>query len=81
MKEKKSINSDIQKILSQILKLKIIEINDQTSIFNTTKWDSLTQIQIIIALEKKFKIKFSQTEIFQLNNFMDIKKVLNKKIN
>ena len=81
MKEKKSINSDIQKILSQILKLKIIEINDQTSIFNTTKWDSLTQIQIIIALEKKFQIKFSQTEIFQLNNFMDIKKVLNKKIN
>jgi acyl carrier protein len=31
-------------------------------------WDSLAQIQLIVAVERKFNIKFSTDEVLQLKN-------------
>jgi len=81
MKKKKSVNEDIKKILSKILKLKTNKIKDTTGIINNSNWDSVNQIAIIVALEKKFKINFSQSEISKLDSYSNIIKVINKKIN
>ena len=48
--------------------------------FNKTqKWDSLKHIQLILALEKEFSIKFKTSEIEKLNSFKKIVDRLGKK--
>ncbi len=81
MKKKKLLNENIKDILSKILRLRIQEIKDNTGVVNTPNWDSINQIEIIVALEKKYKIKFSQSEISKLDNYSNILKILKKKIN
>ena len=80
MKKKKLLNENIKDILSKILRLRIQEIKDNTGVVNTPNWDSINQIEIIVALEKKYKIKFSQSEISKLDNYSNILKILKKKI-
>lgn len=81
MKKKKLLNENIKDILSKILRLRTWEIKDNTGVVNTPNWDSINQIEIIVALEKKYKIKFSQSEISKLNNYSNILKILKKKVN
>ena len=81
MKKKKLLNENIKDILSKILRLRTWEIKDNTGVVNTPNWDSINQIEIIVALEKKYKIKFSQSEISKLDNYSNILKILKKKIN
>lgn len=81
MKKKKLLNENIKDILSKILRLRTWEIKDNTGVVNTPNWDSINQIEIIVALEKKYKIKFSQSEISKLDNYSNILKILKKKVN
>ncbi len=81
MRKKSNIEKDLKNILSKLLKLKINEITDKTDIYNTTEWDSIIQIELIVKLEEKFKIKFSQSEISKLNSYLNILKILKKKGN
>ncbi len=80
MKKKKLLNENIKDILSKILRLRTQEIKDNTGVVNTPNWDSINQIEIIVALEKKYKIKFSQSEISKLDNYSNILKILKKKV-
>ena len=81
MKKKKLLNENIKDILSKILRLRTKEIKENTGVVNTPNWDSINQIEIIVALEKKYNIKFSQSEISKLDSYSNILKVLNKKVN
>ncbi|WP_310618959.1 acyl carrier protein [Flexibacterium corallicola] len=62
---------DVFNVVSQI----IVDVLDEDDLIVTKEtvaddaedWDSLAQIQIIDALEKELKIKFSLQEIEQLN--------------
>ena len=81
MRKKSNIEKDLKNILSKLLKLKKNEITDKTDIYNTTEWDSIIQIELIVKLEEKFKIKFSQSEISKLNSYLNILKILKKKGN
>ena len=81
MKKKKLLNENIKDILSKILRLRTWEIKDNTGVVNTPNWDSINQIEIIVTLKKKYKIKFSQSEISKLNNYSNILKILKKKVN
>ena len=44
-------------------------------------WDSLRNLQLLIQLEKEFKIKFNQKELVNFNSLESILKILIKKIN
>ncbi len=45
-----------------------IEINDETTAADIEDWDSLEQINLLVAMEKRFKIKFSVGEVEGLRN-------------
>jgi len=45
-----------------------MEISAEMTADDHEDWDSLTQIQLIVATERKFNIKFSTDEVIKLKN-------------
>ena len=52
----------------------IFDVN--MSIENTQAWDSLKQVNLIIALEEEFKISFSESEMLSMTNYKTILKTV-----
>lgn len=55
-------------IISDILNIKKKEISNKTSMNNVQDWDSLKQMQIIVAIEDEFNIKFSEDNLIEANS-------------
>ena len=68
----------LKKIFSQILKKKDLKLT--VSRANEKKWDSLNHVNIIIAIENEFKIKFNANEIENMNSLKKIEKIIVGKI-
>jgi len=62
----------IQNILLDVFNNPSLEISEETSAQDIHEWDSLAQINIIIAIESEFKIKIALGEIDKLRNVGDI---------
>lgn len=43
-------------------------------------WDSLSHIRLMVSIEKKFKVKFTNAEVAQLRNVGDLLKAINSKV-
>lgn len=56
-------------ILSIILKEKHDNISINTSSESNAKWDSLNQMNIIVAIEEEFGIEFNDEETITLNSY------------
>ncbi len=69
----------IKKVMSEILNIDVSSINDNTSPENVESWDSLKQMNIIVALEEEFDIEFSDEEIGEMLNYRLILEVLKEK--
>ena len=59
-------------------KVKISEINDESSPETIESWDSFNGLILVDELESNFNIKFSVSEIIDVKNVKDIKKYLKK---
>jgi len=61
--DKIQILSEIQRIMQDVFDDERIVIDETSTANDVEGWDSLTHIQLIVAIEKHFKIKFSSKEI------------------
>jgi acyl carrier protein len=57
-----------------------IEISDQTTADDIDGWDSLSHINLILAVESRFKIKFADREILSFKNVGDMMKCVQGKL-
>ena len=71
------IETEVLKTIIQVAKIDSGKKFDK-SLLNF-RWDSLQHIRIIIAIEKKFKVKISTSDIGKLNNAKSIISYLKKK--
>lgn len=55
-------------IFKEVLDNQELVINLETSANEVDDWDSLTHIQLIVAIEKYFKIRFKANEIQSFKN-------------
>lgn len=66
--EKQEILLQVEEIFRDVLDNEEIVLADATTANDVEDWDSLTHIQLIVAIEKHFKIKFTSREILSWNN-------------
>lgn len=69
-----NIINELNNIFEDILDLEKISLNEFTTADDIEEWDSLNNIQIIVAIEKHFQIKFLTSEI---ENFKNIGEMIN----
>ena len=77
MKSKKFLVSELKKLFKTELKINVKENN---KIYDTEKWDSVGNFNLLLSIEKKFKIKFNPQEFNNLNSFKEILKSVTNKI-
>ena len=66
--DKLQILSEVQNIMRDVLDEENIILDETTTANDVEDWDSLTHIQLVVAIEKHFKIKFSSREILSWKN-------------
>lgn len=58
-----------------------VEVDENSTPDNTDGWDSLAHIGLIVATESEFHVKFTMSEIAQMNSFKKIYEMLGEKLN
>ena len=70
------MNDKLRKILSEVLAVAEDDINSSTSAKTQPKWDSLRHMNLILAIEDAFEVRFSDDEIPLLTSVASIEKAL-----
>jgi len=66
--EKKEILEKVNVIFIDVLDNEDIVLTYETSASDVEDWDSLNHIQLVVAIEKAFKIRFTSLEIQSWDN-------------
>jgi acyl carrier protein len=75
----KQIEKNLKIILGKFLNINPKNVNSKTNTNNNSNWDSLVNLNILIEVEKKFKIRFTKKEINELNSYANYIKHIDKK--
>jgi len=78
--ETEEILSDVTNILIKVLDRDSIVLNKETTANDIEEWDSLTHVQLIVAIEKHFNIRFTSTEIQKFRNVGDMCETIEAKL-
>ncbi len=74
------ILNEVNKIFIDQLENENIILNSASTADDIEEWDSLTHIQLVVAIEKHFKVRFTSTEIQNFRNVGEMCEALVKKI-
>ena len=66
--ERQEIFAKLTEIFQDVLDNDEIEVTADTKADDIEEWDSLTNIQLVVAIEKAFGIKFKSSEIMSWSN-------------
>lgn len=66
------ILAKVEEIFRDILDNEDITLTFETTADDIEEWDSLSHIQLIVAIEKEFKIRFTSKEILSWNNVKEM---------
>jgi acyl carrier protein len=67
-----TILAKVNDIFIDVLDNSDIKLTPATTAKDIEEWDSLSHIQLIVAIEKKFKLRFKSSEINSWNNVGDM---------
>ncbi len=76
----KTVLSEVTSVFKDVLDNDDIELQNETTANDVEDWDSLSHIQIIVAVEKHFNIRFTSGEIQKFKNVGEMCDAILKKI-
>jgi acyl carrier protein len=79
--EKNEILTKVEEIFREVLDNKDIVLTDETTADDIEDWDSLSHIQLIVAFEKSFGIKFTSKEMLSWDNVGEMVECIILKLN
>ena len=74
------ISDELKKVIVEALKLDDFDIKDETVASQVPGWDSLSHINVILAVEKHFNIRFNNREVLRLKNVGDLQRLVTSKL-
>ncbi|GAB6281923.1 MAG: acyl carrier protein [Ignavibacterium sp.] len=74
------VSDKLKKVILNELNLQDFNFQDETTANQVPGWDSLNHINIILAIEKEYNIKFKGLEILKAKNVGDLQKLIDSKI-
>lgn len=67
-------------IVSNIMKWPLKEINEDSSPEDIDTWDSLNQINLVLALEEEFDVRFTDDQIVQMLSVRSVIETLERAV-
>ena len=74
------VSDELKKVILNALKLDDFELNEETTAPDVPGWDSLNHINVILAVEKHYSIRFKNLEILRLKNVGDLQRLVDTKL-
>jgi acyl carrier protein len=74
------ISKELKQVILETLNLDEWEIEDHTTAGEVPGWDSLSHINVILGVEKRFGVRFSSLEILKLKTVGDLQKLVDSKV-
>lgn len=71
---------EVQQVFRSVFDRDDLVITRESSAYSVEGWDSLAHINLVMALEKKYKVKFGLGELSDLENVGDLLNLLDKKL-
>jgi len=78
--DRNDIMSRVQEVFRDELELDDLVLTNETTADDVEEWDSLSHVQLVVALEKAFNIKFTSREILSWDNVGDLIDCIGKKL-
>jgi acyl carrier protein len=75
-----AVISQYQEIFKDVLDNDDVVLKYETTAADVEDWDSLSHIQIVVAIEKHFKVKFTTAEIREFKNVGEMCEATLKKL-
>ncbi len=79
--ENETILNEVNKIFIAVFEDDSIKLNENITTEDIVAWDSLTHIQMITAVEKRFKIRFELNDLLNFRNVGDLCRGIKKALN
>lgn len=70
----------VRDIMSDVFDLDELHITRETTAEDIEEWDSLSHIRLVVAVERAFGVKFSNSEIEGLANVGELVDVIKQKL-
>lgn len=67
-------------IIREVLEVPQLVVTSETSAADVDEWDSMTHIQLISAIEARYKVRFALGELQALKNVGDMVSLIQKKL-
>jgi acyl carrier protein len=80
MMTKNEIFDKVKEIFMDVFDDEDLQITESTTSQDIEDWDSLEHINLIVAMEKTFKVKFDITEVALLKNVGEMVDLIERKI-
>lgn len=74
-----AIIEDLQPIFRDVLDQPNLKLTAESNASNVEDWDSLAHVNLVVAIEKHYKIRFALGELQDLKNVGDMAQLIEKK--
>ena len=75
-----TVIKEIQPIFRDVLDLPDLQLTRQSNASNVEGWDSLAHVNLVMAIEKRYKIKIALGELQDLKNVGEMADLIQKKL-